>query len=228
MLISARGVFSQGEGMALTTEKSRREEYADATRQALLAAARELFTTNGYEATGIEDVSKAARVTRGALYHHFEDKRALFDALVMELWEETERYVQEQVRAVTEPDKWKRLEIGIGYYLDTCSRPAYRRLVIQDAPAVLGMKRFRELDQQYNQRLLARPFAALKKSGELDFGDAELFGHLVGGIVWEAAMLESKNPKLLRKGTLEFVRRMLSAFRASQPQTRALSGAGVK
>ena len=68
-----------------TLVKSRREEYADATRAALLETAREMFTRDGYQETGIEAVARATRVTRGAFYHHFEDKRALFEALVIEL-----------------------------------------------------------------------------------------------------------------------------------------------
>ena len=64
------------------TERSRREEYSDATRQALLEAGRDIFAREGYQAAGIEAISRAARVTRGAFYHHFEDKKALFDAVV--------------------------------------------------------------------------------------------------------------------------------------------------
>src|SRR3546814_10364324 len=71
--------------MRIESEKTRREEYSEATRAALLDAAKRLFTANGYQATGIEAVAQASRVTRGALYHHFTDKRALFDALVVEL-----------------------------------------------------------------------------------------------------------------------------------------------
>jgi AcrR family transcriptional regulator len=66
-------------------EESRREEYSDATRQGLLESARETFAAPGFNATSTEAISRASRVTRGAFYHHFEDKTAIFDAVVAEL-----------------------------------------------------------------------------------------------------------------------------------------------
>src|SRR5215475_15784895 len=65
------------------TDRSGRDEYTEATRQALLAAGREAFARGGYQEAGVEAISRAARVTRGAFYHHFEDKKALFDAVVV-------------------------------------------------------------------------------------------------------------------------------------------------
>lgn len=74
--------------------KSRREEYADATRQALISAAGELFASQGYQQVGIEAIARSARVTRGAFYHHFADKAELFDALVGALQEQAAAKVQ--------------------------------------------------------------------------------------------------------------------------------------
>jgi AcrR family transcriptional regulator len=193
-------------------EKSLREEYAETTRRVLLAKAKRLFASRGYEATGIEDVCRAARVTRGALYHHFKDKRALFDALVVHLQDEADHFVLERVRDI--PDPVKRLERGIDAYLEACGDPAFRRLVIQEGATVLGATRFRETEMRENQRLLMAPFAAMKREGLLDFDDIELFSWLVGRVIWEAAILvpESANPKRTRKLALEFVHRLLAAF----------------
>jgi AcrR family transcriptional regulator len=201
--------------MTARKEKTRRDEYAEVTRRALLDAAKELFVKYGYEATGIEAVCQAARVTRGALYHHFGDKRDLFDALVVEIQNEMSQFVVDRVEADQETDLWKRLETAMGAYLDACSSPAFRRLVLQEAPAVLGAKRFREIDQQHHRRLLANPTAALKKAGQLSIEDVDLFSHLLVGIVWEAAtvMPESKDPALWRKLTLDFVRHLMETYR---------------
>ena len=123
------------------SEMSRREEYAEATRQALLSVAREIFTREGYQAAGIEAIARAARVTRGAFYHHFEDKKALFDAVVVSLQAETTARIEQRSR----PQRkiWDRMSVGIDAYLDACLEPAYGRIVIHEAPAVLGNKRFR-------------------------------------------------------------------------------------
>lgn len=79
--------------------KSRREEYSEATRQALLDAGREAFAAHGYQAAGMEAISRAARVTRGAFYHHFEDKKALFDAVVVAMQREAAAKIEAAARA---------------------------------------------------------------------------------------------------------------------------------
>src|SRR4051812_26055354 len=107
-------------------EKTRREEYTEATRQALLAAGRDAFAGEGYQAAGIEAISRAARVTRGAFYHHFEDKKALFDAVVVALQMGAAAKIQERTRG--QPNVWHRLTIGIDSYLDICLEPAYARI----------------------------------------------------------------------------------------------------
>jgi AcrR family transcriptional regulator len=166
---------------------SRRQEYSQATRQALLAAARRLFTAHGYGGTAMEAVVAAARVTRGALYHHFADKRALFDAVVVSLQIEAARHVRDQ--AVVEPDRWKRLRLGIGAYLDACLEPSYQRLVLQEAPAVLGMARFREIDEAYPLEQMTGALMALKKRGEIAFDDIDLLSRMVSAMLWELALL---------------------------------------
>src|SRR5260370_38007771 len=111
--------------------RTRREEYTEATRQALLAAGRDAFAGEGYQAAGIEAISRAARVTRGAFYHHFEDKKALFDAVVVVMQEEATARIGE--RAPAQRKIWDRLSVGIDAYVDVGLEPDYRRIAIQDA-----------------------------------------------------------------------------------------------
>src|SRR3989440_5407971 len=144
-------------------ERSRREEYTEATRQALLSAGRDIFATEGYQAAGIEAISRAARVTRGAFYHHFEDKKALFDAVVVALQAETTAKIEERGRS--QRKIWDRMNVGIDAYLDACLEPAYARIVIQEAPAVLGNKRYRDIEEAYPMALLTADLNALKRDG---------------------------------------------------------------
>jgi AcrR family transcriptional regulator len=199
--------------MSRQPEKSRREEYSDATRTALLEAARKLFTAQGYQATGIEAVARAARVTRGALYHHFADKRALLDALVVELQQEAARAVADRVRG--ERDMWARLRIGLDAYLDACLGPAFRRLVIQEAPAVLGTARCREIDHTHTLGPMIAGLTALRKAGELDFPDPALLARMIAAMFWEAALLivDAKDPKRLRVNARDAIDRILATFR---------------
>jgi AcrR family transcriptional regulator len=199
--------------METERERSRREEYSEATRQALLLAAKQLFATQGYQATGIEAVAQAARVTRGALYHHFDDKKALFDAVVMQLQAQAAHAVE--VRARAEPDKWQRLRVGIEAYLEVCLDPAYRWLVIQEAPAILGRKRFQEIDEAYPLGLMTATLTSLQRDGELTFDDPDLLGRMISAMICEAAQLlaDSENRDALRARVDEAVERTLAAFR---------------
>src|SRR3954464_15403159 len=95
--------------------KSRREENTEATREALLTAGRDIFAREGYQAAGMEAISRMARVTRGAFYHHFEDKKALFDAVVVSMQSDVAVRVERAAR--TQPKIWERLGEGLGAYL---------------------------------------------------------------------------------------------------------------
>lgn len=199
--------------MAVESEKRRRDEYSEATRRALLAAARRLFSEQGYQATGIEAVAQATRVTRGALYHHFDDKRALFDAVVMELQAECAAMVQARARTVS--GRWERLSAGIDAYLDACLDPAYRRLAIQESPVVLGLARHREIDEAYPLGLFIAALNGLRRDGEIDFADTDLLSRMLAAMINEVALLlpDADDPRRLRDHAQEVMVRALGAFR---------------
>lgn len=191
---------------------SRRDSHSEATRRALLKAARQAFTARGYQNASLDAVAQKARVTKGALYHHFADKRALFDAVVEGLQQEMTRAVDAEVAG--ERDRWARLKRGIAAFLDACGEPAYRRLVIHEAPAALGMTRFREIDDAALSSF-HRAIAALRDRGEIHFANAALLTRLLAALVWEAAMLlaETKEPQRLREQALAAIYRVVDAFR---------------
>jgi len=194
-------------------ERSRREEYTEATRQALLSAGREIFAREGYQAAGIEAISRAARVTRGAFYHHFEDKKALFDAVVVSLQSEAAGKIEERARV--QRKIWDRLSVGIDAYLDACLEPAYGRIVIQEAAAVLGNERYREIEETYPMALLTATLNALKRDGELDFEDINLLSRMVDAMICEVAIMlpEADHPKKLRERGQKIIGTLLGAFR---------------
>ena len=194
-------------------ERSRREEYTEATRQALLSAGRDIFASEGYQAAGIEAISRAARVTRGAFYHHFQDKKALFDAVVVALQAETTARIEERSRA--QRKIWDRLNVGIDAYLDACLEPAYGRIVIQEAPAVLGNARYREIEEAYPMALLTASLKALKRDGELDFEDIDLLSRMVDAMICKVALMlpEADHPKKLRERGQKIIGSLLGVFR---------------
>src|SRR6516165_10537526 len=121
--------------------KSRQAENSAATRAALVKVARKLFAERGYTEAATEEVVRRARVTRGALYHHFRDKQDLFRAVLHE--EERKLAGTVTAAAATEPDPWRALKAGSEAFLDACLDPAVRQIVLIDAPAVLGWEDYR-------------------------------------------------------------------------------------
>jgi len=104
-------------------------------------------------------------VTLGALYHHFDDKRALLAAVVIGLQTEAGEIVRD--RAMAKRGRWERLEAGIEAYLEACLAQPFRRLVLQEAPSVLGMARCREIDREHALGPLRAALAGLRTAGEL-------------------------------------------------------------
>ena len=197
----------------IPAERTRRDEYKEATHHALLVAGRNIFAQEGFQGTRIEMISRAARVTRGALYHHFEDKKALFDAVVVLMQAEAAVKIEKEARK--QPKIWDRLTVGIGAYLDICLDPAYARIVVQEAPAVLGADRYREIEETYPQALLKETLKALKRQGELDCQDIDLLSRVADAMICKMAILlpDAKDPKRLRKRGQVLIVNLLEGIR---------------
>ncbi|MGH9029161.1 MAG: TetR/AcrR family transcriptional regulator [Acidimicrobiales bacterium] len=116
--------------------KSLRERQAEATRQLLIAVARELFTERGYQATSVEDIIQRAGVARGALYHHFPGKDALFKAVYEAVQADTTSRVVAAALAAADP--WSGVRAGLSEFLDACLEPEFRRVVVLDSVPVLS------------------------------------------------------------------------------------------
>jgi AcrR family transcriptional regulator len=144
--------------------KSRREMYSEATRAAILEEATSLFAERGYAGTSLEDVASASQVTRGAVYHHFAGKQALFEA-VLDLQES--RAIAQITAAATAADPWEAAMQALEAFLDQCCDPVYGRLCWLEAPAALGWHRWRECEEKYAYGLVERFITALMDAGYL-------------------------------------------------------------
>ena len=149
----------------MTEVKSRREMYSEATRAALLDEATALFAARGYGGTSLEDVASASQVIRGAVYHHFASKQALFEA-VLQLQEA--RAMEAIAAAAAAPDPWDAAIQALDAYLRQCCDPTYGRLVWLEGPAALGWRRWRECERNYAYGLVERFIRDLVDGGYLD------------------------------------------------------------
>ena len=150
----------------MTEVKSRREMYSEATRAALLDEATALFAGRGYAGTSLEDVASASQVTRGAVYHHFASKQALFEAVLQR--QEARAMQAVTAAAAAAPDPWDAANLALDAYLRQCCDPTYGRLVWLEGPAALGWRRWRECERNYAYGLVERFIRDLVDGGYLE------------------------------------------------------------
>lgn len=198
---------------------SLRDEHSEATRRALIASAREAYGSVGYHEAGIESLARAARVTRGALYHHFKDKKALFDAVVVQMQEEAVAEIER--RAAAKRDPWTQFVEGVEAYFEICQRRAYRRIVLEDAPAALGRARMAAIDNEYPLGWLKTKLRALQKAGVVANLNTATLAALLAAMVSEgAAMLSTRDREASREQVHATLHTLLDGVRVRGAKRR--------
>lgn len=177
--------------MAEPQSRGRQHERSEATRSALLAAARRLFTERGYAGVGTTEISEAAGITRGALYHHWRDKKALFAAAHEEVLAE---FIEAIAARVARSGGGDPLEVGLRAFLDECSNPELMRIGLIDAPGVLGWPEWRAVDERYALRLVVATLEAAMEQGLIARQPSRPLGHLLMGTLGEAALMIANAP----------------------------------
>jgi AcrR family transcriptional regulator len=170
--------------------RSMMAERSEATREALIAAARSLFATRGFAAVGTEEIVRVARMTRGALYHHFQSKEDLFRAV----YEDVERELVERIAgdALSAGDPLAALHAGARAFLDACEDPAVHQISLIDAPSVLGWEQWREIGLRYGFGLVQQTLEAAMEAGLIERQPVLPLAHLLLGAMDEAAMLVAR------------------------------------
>jgi AcrR family transcriptional regulator len=173
---------------AVIEGRSLKAEQTEATRTALVAAARRLFTERGYGGVGTEEIVQRAKVTRGALYHHFRDKQDLFRAVHEELEAEMAAKISAQLAEGGASDPLELLRTGIGTFLDHTTGPL-ARVTLVDAPSVLGWTEWRAIDERYGLGLVMAALRAAMDAGALREQPVKPLAHLLLAALGEAGML---------------------------------------
>lgn len=128
---------------------SRQAEKSETTRARLIAAARELFAERGYAAVSTPEIVSHAGSSRGAMYHHFKDKKDLFRAVYEQIQQELIQRVSQQMASPGGAEPMGALEAGLRTFLLSCVEPDKARIGLIEAPAVLGWQEWREIDEKY-------------------------------------------------------------------------------
>jgi AcrR family transcriptional regulator len=192
------------------------DERRAATRQALVRAARELFAEEGYHVTTAGEVVGRAGLTRGAMYHHFEDKRDLFRAVVEEIEEEVDGIVLSRARLTLREtsDAWEAFLAGHRAYLDACVRPDVRRVLLLDGPAVLGWEEWHDIDAAHAVGQIEAGLGMMMENGTMERRPARPLAHLLHGAILEAAVYVavSEEPETARDAVWDGLKRLLEGL----------------
>jgi AcrR family transcriptional regulator len=210
--------------------KSRRAEHVHDTRAALLRAARELFAEKGYAGTGTEEIVARARVTRGALYHHFRDKPGLFRAVMEAVAGElAQRLVtQELAHQAQDTDAaWDQLREGVQAFLDACTGSDFQRIVLIDGPAVLGPGAWGDLVEQHGLGLLRTWLQRAIDDHQIDPLPVEPLARLLAALIGEASLDigQAADHSRARRETGATIDRILSGLRSQPARSASRPGA---
>lgn len=161
-------------------------ERRDATRKAILDAAKRLFGREDFASTSVDDIAAAAGVAKGAVYHHFATKEAVFEAVFDTACGELLREVAAAARAA--PDPLGALAVGTRAYFKACAEGSMAQIVLRDGPAVLGWERWREIDERYFGRSIPDALTAAMAAGLVEAQPVQPLARLLAGAITEAAV----------------------------------------
>jgi AcrR family transcriptional regulator len=182
-----------------------------ATIEAILKAARRLFGERGFAATTMDDIAEAAHVAKGAVYHHFTTKEALFEAVFEAVSHDIMLDIERAAR--TEKDMLAAMVTGTAHYFTACAKGPACQIILRDGPAVLGWERWREIDAKHFGGKIPRALAAAMEAGLIARQPVEPLARLLLGAVTEAAVAAAGRADIAKAGA-EYSRAFKSLLEA--------------
>jgi AcrR family transcriptional regulator len=206
----------------MTGARTRREEYSESTREALLESATELFWEGGYRTTSLDAVAERARVTKGAIYHHFPSKEALYEAVIDRLEEPSvERMKQAAAQA---PTAWDGAIAALDVFLTDVLQPQIRQLCFVEGPSALGFERWWACGEKYHIDMIRKLLQRLSDEGDLAAEDLDtlsqfLFASVTAGVL---NLVRADDPVAESKKLRDLIIRMVAGLLSlpGSPQTR--------
>jgi len=203
--------------------RSRRLEYSESTREALVDSALDLFTERGYASTSLDEVAKRARVTKGALYHHFAGKQALFEAVFDQVEQGSMSRLAEILGQGT-GDVWDSVMEGLRQFMKVCLEPAYQRVVIHEGPVVMGWQRWKECEDRYGFNVVRAGVELLVNSEVIEDLPVDTTARLLFGALSSGATLiaGSDDPQATSEEVFATLVRLLEGHRRCNPGKNAV------
>ena len=190
------------------------EERSAATRDALIAAARKLWGLRGYAEVGTPEIATAAGVTRGAMYHQFADKAALFGEVVEVVEQDVMARMATMVAESGATTPADAIRAAVDAWLEVAGDPEVRQLMLLDAPSVLGWADFRDVAQRYSLGMTEQLLTEAIRAGELARQPVRPLAHVLVGALDEAAMViaTAEDPKRTRRETRQVLHRLIDGM----------------
>jgi len=163
----------------------RRDTNAEATRALIIGKARKVFAKKGFADAGLSEIVTAAKVTTGAVYHHFGDKRGLFLAVAETVEGDILKGVM--LAAATKSGSWEQLLAAVDATLEICAEPDVQRIIFIDAPTVVGPDAWREIELKYAFGGMLQALRGLMDEGVIRSGSADVLASILLGALIEAA-----------------------------------------
>ncbi len=167
------------------TAPTKKQLQSETTRRKLITVARRLFASRGYAGTSIGEITERAKVTRGALYHHFRDKEELFRAVFEQVEEEL---VKRAAVAASESRPERRLQAAVGAFLDACLDRDVQQIVLLDGPSVLGWETATEIDEAYALGSMQALLKLAIDEGQIEKQPVEPLAQVLLGALNQAAL----------------------------------------
>ena len=189
------------------------EERREATRKAVLRAARRHFGKLGYNNVTVDQIATDADVAKGAIYHHFPTKADLFEAVVEAV--AAEILVEVQATLVQQPDILTAMFAGNRAFFATCAKPQFAQIYLKDGPSILGWNRWREIDAHHFGGMVRDGLLAAMELGVITKRPVDPLVGLILGAVTEAAIAcaNSKNFAEAAEGYVEALEAILNGLR---------------
>jgi AcrR family transcriptional regulator len=188
--------------------RSLRASHTEATSVAIARAGRRRFGRQGFEATSVEEIATDARVTTGAIYHHFAGKKGLFLAVA----EQIEVELLAKAVAVRDEDPWRGLERAFVTLIDATAVPEIQRIIFLDAPRVIGQEAWRAIELKYGYGAMAGALSGLAEAGILRPYPVELMAPILLSLLAETSRAIATEPKH-RDEAVDLVKRVLHSLR---------------
>ncbi|MGT2718481.1 TetR/AcrR family transcriptional regulator [Streptococcus oricebi] len=192
---------------------NKKETASKQTVGQLMEVARKHFILYGYDKSSLEKIVAEVGMTRGALYHHFKNKRALFVAVLNEIQKEVGQAVEREADSHT--DTWEQLLYGCLTFVEEAIKEDRKRILLIDAVNVVDWKEWREMDQANSATLLKEQLGLLKDEGKLIDIDIPVLAHLLSGALNELSLYLAERESYDRQSIYQVIARLLGGFKVN-------------